>query len=86
MCSARPANRLLRPPHVGMLLFGRNPQFHIPQSEIVCVRYEDALGAGKYQDRKILNGTLTEMIDQAADFVRRYMQVGQRLLASSVST
>ena len=71
---------VLRPTHVGMLLFGHNPQFHIPQSEIVCVRYDDALGAGAYRNRKILNGTLTEMIDQAADFVRQSMLMGAEII------
>ena len=38
---------MLLPTNVGMLLFGRDPQWRIPQSEIVCVRYADTIGVRK---------------------------------------
>lgn len=57
-CAARdPQTGDVRPTNVGVLMFGYDPQFHIPQSEVVCVRYKDSLGAGKYVDRKIISGS-----------------------------
>jgi ATP-dependent DNA helicase RecG len=66
----------VRPTHAGLLLFGRDPQFHLPQSEIVCVRYADSLGVGQYVDRKTLTGTLPELIDAAAAWLKLHNQVG----------
>ena len=69
-CAARDAAGQVRPTNVGMLLFGLDPQLFIPQSEVVCVRYADSLSVGKYQDRKNIGGTITEIITKAADFLR----------------
>jgi len=52
-CAARdPQTSELRPTNAGMLMFARAPQLQIPQSELVCIRYADRLGVGKYVDRK----------------------------------
>lgn len=81
-CAARdPVSGALRPTNVGVLMFGNDPQFRIPQSEIVCVRFTDTLGVGKYENRRIINGTLIELVDQAAEFVRQYMAVGAEIIA-----
>ena len=74
-----PATQDLRPTHAGMLLFGVDPQLHIPQSEVVCVRYTDSLGAGAYLDRKNFTGTLPNLIDQTAEFLERHMNVGGQI-------
>jgi len=42
-----PQSQELRPTNAGMLLFGYDPQFQIPQSEVICIRYADRLGVGK---------------------------------------
>jgi len=49
--AARDSDGHIRPTNVGMLLFGLDPQLYLPQSEVVCIRYADSLGVGKYQDR-----------------------------------
>lgn len=64
------------PTNAGMLFFGREPQKHILQSEVVCVLFRDAVGASRYADRKIIIGTLQEVIDGAEDFLNRYIAVG----------
>ncbi|NWJ97270.1 MAG: putative DNA binding domain-containing protein [Chloroflexi bacterium] len=66
----------LCPTNAGILFFGKDPQLHIPQSEIVCVKYRDDLGLGRYIDRKIITGTLQELIDQTESFINRHMSVG----------
>lgn len=77
---ADPETGALRPTNVGVLMFGRAPQWRIPHSEIVCVRYADTIGVRKYENRKILTGTLTELIDQAGEFIRQYLVVGGEII------
>jgi ATP-dependent DNA helicase RecG len=69
----------IRPTNAGMLLFGYDPQLQIPQSEIVCIRYADRLGVGKYIDRKNILGNLPELIDKAADFLELHTRVGAEI-------
>ena len=66
----------IRPTNAGILLFGFDPQLPIPQSEIVCIKFTDALGVRSYIDRKNFLGTLPELIDQAASFLKQYIRVG----------
>ena len=75
-----PETGMLLPTNVGMLLFGRDPQWRIPQSEIVCVRYADTIGVRKFENRKIFKGTLTELIDQVGEFIRQYLVVGGEII------
>lgn len=61
------------PTNAGLLFFGCDPQRYLPQSEIVCVVYRDELGIGGYVDRKIITGTLQELIDDAGTFLNDYI-------------
>lgn len=67
------------PTNAGILFFGRYPQQHVIQDEVVCVLFRDAVGASRYADRKILTGTLQELIDGAEAFLNRYIAVGARI-------
>ncbi len=78
--AARDSDGHIRPTNVGMLLFGLDPQLYLPQSEVVCIRYADSLGVGKYQDRKNIGGTITEIIDKAADFLRLNIREGAEII------
>jgi ATP-dependent DNA helicase RecG len=51
-----------------------------PQSEVVCIRYGDRLGVGKYVNRQNLTGTLPELIDKTAEFLKLYIQVGAEIV------
>src|SRR3546814_14299355 len=62
-----------------MLMFGYDPQLFIPQSEVVCIRYADALGVGGYVDRKNFIGNLPELIDKTAEFITLHTRVGARI-------
>jgi len=62
--------------NAGILFFGRYPQQHVIQGEVVCVLFRDAVGASRYADRKIITGTLQELIDGAEAFLNRYIAVG----------
>lgn len=80
-CAARdPQTGEVRPTNVGLLMFGRDPQWFIPQSEVVCIRYADRLGVRKYVNRLNLTGTLPEVIDKAAEFLKLYIQVGAEIV------
>jgi predicted HTH transcriptional regulator len=57
-------------------MFGYSPQVHLPQSEVVCIKYADTQGIRTYIDRKNFVGTLPELIDKASSFLRQYVRVG----------
>jgi ATP-dependent DNA helicase RecG len=61
-------------------MFGHDPQQFIPHSEIVCIRYADRLGVRSYVNRQILRGTVPELIDKAAEFLKLYIQVGAEIV------
>ena len=65
-----------RPTSAGLLMFGCDPQLHLPQSEVVCIKYADTQGIRTYIDRKNFVGTLPELIDKASSFLRQYIRVG----------
>ena len=67
------------PTNAGILFFGNDPQQHIPQSEVVCVLYGDELGIGGYIDRKIITGTLQELIDETEIFLKKHIAVGAKI-------
>jgi len=66
----------IRPTNAGILFFGYDPQQHIPQSEIVCILYRDELGVRGYIDRKIITGTIQELIDETEAFLNKHIPVG----------
>jgi ATP-dependent DNA helicase RecG len=59
----------IRPTNAGILMFGFDPQLPLPQSEVVCVKFADALGVCSYVDRKNFTGTLPSLVDQVASFL-----------------
>ena len=67
---------VVRPTNAGVLMFGYDPQFQLPQSEVVCIKYADTLGVRSYIDRKNMRGTLPELIHQASTFLRQHIRVG----------
>jgi ATP-dependent DNA helicase RecG len=70
---------ILRPTNAGLLLFGQAPRYFYPQAEIVCTFYQDDSGVRRYDDRRIISGTLTEQIEQAMTFLRLYTPVAARI-------
>ncbi len=68
-----------KPTNCGLLFFGKDPQMHLPHTEVVCVVYRDAYGIGSYIDRKNIIGTFQELIDQVAAFVNLYIPVGAKI-------
>jgi ATP-dependent DNA helicase RecG len=69
----------IHPTNAGLLFFGHNPQEHILQGDIACVLFRETVGASRYADRRIVTGTLQELIDGAELFLSRYIAVGARV-------
>jgi ATP-dependent DNA helicase RecG len=69
----------LRPTHAGLLLFGHAPQELIMQAEVVCILFGDEVGLRRYLDRRIVQGTLPQQIDQVEAFLSQHMPVSARL-------
>jgi len=78
-CAVTATNGKAVPTNAGILFFGRNPQWHILQAEVACVLFQETVGASRYADRKIITGTLQELIDGAEAFLHRYIAVGARI-------
>src|SRR2546429_4217146 len=78
-CATETNSGEIVPTNAGIVFFGRDPQSHILQSEVVCVLFRDAVGASRYADRKIVRGTLQELIDETEAFLNRYIAVGARI-------
>src|SRR5256884_9161179 len=78
-CATETNSGEIVPTNAGIVFFGRDPQSHILQSEVVCVLFRDAVGASRYADRKIVTGTLQDLIDDTEAFLDRYIAVGARI-------
>jgi ATP-dependent DNA helicase RecG len=78
-CAVEVSGGAIVPTNAGMLFFGQSPQHHIPQSEVVCVLFRETVGASRYADRKIVTGTLQDLVDGTEAFLDRYIAVGARI-------
>jgi predicted HTH transcriptional regulator len=78
-CAIKTRDGEIRPTNVGILFFGKEPQYHIAQSEVISVLYGDELGIGGYIDRWIIQGTIPELIDEAETFLNRYIPIGAKI-------
>jgi len=77
-CAVMTSNGVV-PTNAGHLFFGHHPQDYIVQSDIACVLFRETVGASRYADRRIVTGTLQELIDGAELFLSRYIAVGARV-------
>src|SRR3989442_3744161 len=78
-CAVEVSGGTIVPTNAGILFFGHSPQDHIPQSEVVCVLFRETVGASRYADRKLVTGTLQDLIDGTEAFLNRYIAVGARV-------
>jgi ATP-dependent DNA helicase RecG len=75
-CATRLENGRICPTNAGLLLFGVAPHEFFTQAEVVLTYYQDNTGLRRYADRKIIGGTIPEMIDQAAEVLQLWTPVG----------
>lgn len=62
------------PTVAGMVLFGRDPQRHLPFAQINAARFRGADSSVEPSDRKDLTGRLLDVIDQAARFLDLHLR------------
>jgi ATP-dependent DNA helicase RecG len=79
VCAVKMPNGNVLPTNAGILFFGVSPQEHIIQSDVACVLFRETVGASRYADRRIITGTLQEVIDGAELFLSRYIAVGAKM-------
>jgi ATP-dependent DNA helicase RecG len=78
-CAVKTSTGEVSPTNAGILFFGHAPQERIIQSDVACVLFRETVGASRYADRRIITGTLQELIDGAELFLSRYIAVGARV-------
>jgi ATP-dependent DNA helicase RecG len=69
----------LTPRVAGVLLFGRDPQRFVPQSEVRLARFQGT-SSTNFIDRLECRRTLPEMIDDAERFVKRNTRVAAKVV------
>jgi len=78
-CAVKKPDGDVVPTNAGLLFFGAHPQEYITQSDVACVLFRETVGASRYADRRIITGTLQELIDGAELFLSRYIAVGAKV-------
>lgn len=78
-CAVKTSKGDMVPTNAGLLFFGHSPQDYIVQSDVACVLFRETVGASRYADRRIITGTLQELIDGTESFLSRYIAVGAKL-------
>src|SRR6266699_3253961 len=78
-CAVKTNNGEVVPTNAGTLFFGYAPQERVIQSDVACVLFRETVGASRYADRRIITGTLQELIDGAELFLSRYIAVGAKI-------
>jgi ATP-dependent DNA helicase RecG len=63
------------PTIAGVVLFGREPQRHLPFAQINAARFPGAESSVEPLDRKDLTGRLLDVIDQAERFLDLHLRV-----------
>jgi len=67
------------PTVAGVVLFGRDPQLHLPHAQINAARIPGTDIANDPSDRKDLKGRLLEVVDQAMRFAQLHLLVPHRI-------
>jgi predicted HTH transcriptional regulator len=78
-CAVATSDDKVVPTNAGLLFFGVHPQEHLLQSDVACVLFRETVGASRYADRRMIPGTLQELIDGAEVFLSRSIAVGARV-------
>lgn len=67
------------PTIAGVLLFGREPQRHLPFAQINAARFPGADAVADPLDRKDLTGRLPNVIDEARRFLRLHLRIAHEI-------
>jgi len=64
----------------GLLLFGKNPQRHLPQASISLVRYKGEEINDNIIDRAEIGGTLVNQIEESVKFIKKNIRLSSRIV------
>jgi len=64
--------------NASLLLFGKNPQRHLLQSEIRCARF-NGIEPIDFADIQVIEGTIIEQVTAVLNFIRRHINVAARV-------
>jgi ATP-dependent DNA helicase RecG len=81
---AKKVDGILRPTVAAMLVFGKNPQKFFPLSSVNAIRYRGNELADPILDRKLVKGTLDIIINDSADFIRKFSTIGSIISSDSI--
>jgi len=68
-----------RPTVAGLLLFGRDPQLHLPHAQVNAARFPGTDDSEEPLDRKDMKGRLLDVIDQARRFLSLHLATPHRI-------
>jgi len=60
--------------YAALLLFGRDPQRFVLQSEIRCARFK-GLDTLEFEDMEVIRGTAIEQVERIMEFVKRNLRM-----------
>lgn len=66
--------------NAAILFFGNNPMNFIPSNRMTCVRFSGTSKASDIIDRKDLEDTLLQNVDEAIDFTRRNTRTAAKII------
>jgi ATP-dependent DNA helicase RecG len=67
------------PTNAGLLLFGQAPDEFLTQAEVILTYYQDSSGIRRYNDRRIVTGSLPQQIEQSWEILKLWTPVGARI-------
>ena len=67
------------PTNAGILLFGRTPDEFLTQAEVVLTYYQDSSGVRRYNDRRIVTGSLPQQIEESWEILKLWTPIGARI-------
>jgi ATP-dependent DNA helicase RecG len=73
--AAKEQNGIIKPTNAGVLLFGKNPQRFILQSQLRVASFSGETVTSDFIDRLDPKGTLWEMVNRAEEFIRKNVRV-----------
>jgi ATP-dependent DNA helicase RecG len=67
------------PTNAGLLLFGHTPDEFLTQAEVVLTYYQDSSGIRRYNDRRIVTGSLAEQIEKSWEILKLWTPISARI-------
>jgi ATP-dependent DNA helicase RecG len=70
-----------KPAIAAILLFGKNPQRWVPQSEVRCARFR-GIETIEFEDMLVVRGTIVQQVNDVLQFLRKHINVSAKITGS----